>query len=491
MDLKKVLFIKRLGLLGLTSVVNALMSIILIPIFTKGKPLEDYGLWVQITVSLSLVSGLTCLGLPYTLVRYIAGEKDKNKIKEAVYSIFFVVLIVNATLSPLFAYLIFKYFGGNELEIIPKIIPIFAILLFIHALSMVGWNYLRAMQRIKKTSLLTIVQNLLVTIGVGYAITNDYGIYGAILALFSVSLLMLIILFYEIISDLGLYKPKFIYLREFLKFGLPTIPSNFSAWIVSSSDRYLIGYFLGIKYVAYYNPAYSLGCLLNFIIGPLGFLLPATLSKLYEERKIDEVRLYLKYLLKYYLMIAIPAVFGISILAKPILTILSTQEIAENSHLIVPFISTSIMLFGIYTITFQILILKKRTDIAARTWIIAAILNFFLNIVFIPKFGIIGAATTTLIAYVFTVAVIVKYSLKMLAINLKMSDILKSLTSALIMSLLLQLLPMDIEEIYGIILTIILGSMTYFAFLLILRGFTKREVKYVISLIKKVLGTNI
>ena len=127
---------------------------------------------------------------------------------------------------------------------------------------------------------------------------------------------MLIILLYEIVSDLGLYKPKFTYLHEFLKFGLPTIPSNFSSWIVESSDRYLIGYFLGIKYVAYYNPAYSLGSLLNFIISPLGFLLPAALSKLYEEGKIDEVKLYLEYLLKYYLIIAIPAVFGISILGQ-------------------------------------------------------------------------------------------------------------------------------------------------------------------------------
>ena len=476
MDLKEGLFIKRLGLLGFTNVVNALMGIILIPIFTKGRPLEDYGLWVQINVSLSLVPGLTCLGLPYTLVRYIAGEKDEDKIKEAVYSIFFVILVVNATLSPLLAYLIIRYFGGNELEII----PIFTLLLFIHALSMVGWNYLRAMQRIKKYSLLMIIQNLLITIGVGYAIINDYGIYGAILALFSVSLLMLTILFYEIISDLGLYKPKFKYLHEFLKFGLPTIPSNFSAWIVSSSDRYLIGYFLGIKYVAYYNPAYSLGSLLNFIIGPLGFLLPATLSKLYEERKIDEVRLYLKYLLKYYLIIAIPAVFGLSILAKPILTILSTQEIAENSYLIVPFISTSIMLFGVYVLFSQILVLKKRTDIAARIWIMAAILNLFLNIIFIPKLGIIGAAITTLIAYTFAFFATTKYSLRLFNFSLRVSDVLKSLISALIMSLFL--LHITTNGIYEVLFSVVLGVIVYFSCLLLLKAFTREEIRYILSI---------
>ena len=475
MSSEKALFVKHLGLLGLTNVVNVLMGIILIPIFTKGRPLEDYGLWVQINVSLALIPGLTCLGLPYTMVRYIAGEKDENKIKETIYSILFVVLVVNAVLSPLFSYLVIRYFGGNEL----RIIPIFAIILFIQALNTVGWNYLRAMQRIKKYSFLMIVQNLLIIVGVAYAIINDYGIYGALFALFSVSLLMLIILFYEIASNLRLYKPKFIYLSEFLKFGLPTIPSNFSAWIVSSSDRYLIGYFLGIKYVAYYNPAYSLGNLLNFIIGPLGFLLPAALSKLYGEGKIDEVKLYLEYLLKYYLIIAIPAVFGLSILAKPILMILSIKEIAEKSYLVVPFVGVSIVLFGVYVIVVQILVLKKRTDVTAKIWIVAALLNFFLNIVFIPKFGIIGAAITTLLAYTLAFIATTRYSLRQFSFKLRVDDILKSLISALVMSLLL--LQITISGIYGILFSVTFGAIIYLICLLSLKAFTREEIKFVLS----------
>jgi len=159
MSSERVLFIKRLGLLGLTNVINTLIGIVLIPIFTKGRSLEDYGLWVQIKVSLALIPGLTCLGLPYTMVRYIAGEKDKSKIKGTIYSILFVIFGVNAVLSPLFTYLVIRYFRGNKL----RVVPIFAIILFIQALNMVGWNYLRAMQRM----------NLLIIIGVAYAIIND------------------------------------------------------------------------------------------------------------------------------------------------------------------------------------------------------------------------------------------------------------------------------------------------------------------------------
>ncbi|MDN5319820.1 MAG: hypothetical protein PWP49_240 [Thermococcaceae archaeon] len=482
MSSERALFIKRLGLLGLTNIINALVGIVLIPIFTKGRPLEDYGLWVQISVSLSLIPGLAGLGLPYTLVRYIAGEKDKNKIREAVYSIFFVVLAVNAVLAPLFAYLIIRYFGNNEL----KLVPMFAALLFIQALNMVGWNYLRGIQKIKKYSLLIILQNLLIAFGVGYAIVNDYGIYGALLVLFVINLLIFTILLYEIVSDLGVYMPRFTYIREFLRFGLPTIPGNFSTWIVSSSDRYLISYYIGVKYVGYYNPAYSLGGILNFIIAPLGFLLPATLSKLYEEGKIEEVKLYLEYLLKYYLLITIPTVFGLSILAKPVLMILSTQEIAEKSYLVVPLVAISILLFGVYVITSHILVLKKRTDVVAKIWIIAAVLNFLLNMIFIPKFGIIGAAITTLIAYAFATTATIKYSLMLFTFTLSISDALKSLASALIMFLLL--MPLKVNQASEILLAVAFGSAVYFGCLLLLRSITKDEFYYILSHILQIIG---
>ncbi|MBW9220548.1 flippase [Methanothermococcus sp. SCGC AD-155-N22] len=482
MSSKRDLFVKRLGLLGLATVVNTLMGVILISVFTKGRPLEDYGLWVQVNVSLSLIPGLTCLGLPYTMVRYVAGEKDKSKIKETVYSIFSVILIVNAILSPLFSYIVIKYFGGGNL----KIVPIFAIILFIQALNMVGWNYLRAMQRIKKYSLLMIVQNLMIIVGVGYAIVNGYGIYGALLALFFVSLLMFIILLYEIVSDLGLYKPKFTYLREFLKFGLPTIPGNFSAWIVSSSDRYLIGYFLGIKYVAYYNPAYSLGSLLNFIIGPLGFLLPAVLSKLYEERKIDEVKLYLEYLLKYYLIVAIPAVFGLSILAKPVLKILSTEEIAEKSYLIVPIIALSILFYGLRVIFGQIFILSKRTDISGKIWIIASLLNIGLNLIFIPYLGIMGAAITTLIAYTFAAIISMVYSKRLFNIIIDLKSIILTIISSSIMTIIMYALSFFIlDENIWLLTSIFTGLISYVTLSFLGGLFNDREIRYFLSLVKK------
>ena len=95
--------------------------------------------------------------------------------------------------------------------------------------------------------------------------------------------------------------------------------------------------------------------------------------------------------MKYFLLIAIPASFGLSILSKPILMILTTPDIATNGYLITPFVAASAVLFGVYAIAGNVLILEKRTQLMGTTWIIAAVLNLILNIIFVPILGIIGA----------------------------------------------------------------------------------------------------
>ena len=44
------LFTQRIGLIGLTNLLISLSGIILLPILTKTLPIEEYGVWVQISV---------------------------------------------------------------------------------------------------------------------------------------------------------------------------------------------------------------------------------------------------------------------------------------------------------------------------------------------------------------------------------------------------------------------------------------------------------
>jgi len=240
-------------------------------------------------------------------------------------------------------------------------------------------------------------------------ILGGQGLLGAVMGFLITSLILFLVMGFFIVHGIGITIPTFRNLQEYLSFGLPTVPGNLSSWVVNSSDRYIIALFLGAAYVGYYSPGYTLGNILTMFIAPLSFILPAILSKLYEENDLQGVQTILQYSLKYFLILAIPSSIGLSVLSKPILSILSTPEIASNGYLITPFTAMSAIFYGIYTILVQILFLEKKTIITAKVWIGAALINFGLNLFAIPFLGIVGAAITTFCAFIFPLGIILYY----------------------------------------------------------------------------------
>jgi len=460
--------------MGLINFLFILKGILLLPIITKLLGAQNYGVWTQLSVTLSLVSPLLLLGLPFSLVRFLAGRTDKKEIREGIYSVFFTIFFIG-----LFIVLIFLILApsiGNFLQAPPLFIKILAFIILFECLNSVFFNVLRTFEEIKKYSVLTISQNFGEIGLVVFALFSGYGLLGAILSLFIIRLVIFFILSIFILKKFGIKIPTFSPLKKYLRFGLPTVASNISYWLVTSSDRYLIGFFLGVLYVGYYAPAYAMGNLLNFFIYPLGFLLPSALAKFFDENKLQETRIHLKYSFKYFLLLAVPSLFGLSFLSKPILTIFSTPEIASNSYFITPFIALSILLYGATGIFSEILSLAKKTKIASSIWMAAALINLGLNLFFIPRFGILGAALTTLFAYAFAFLLTWRLAFKELTFEIDHKFIFKVIPASVLMTFFLFWLnPSGLLEI---IIAIILGGSIYGILIILFKGIDKKEFDF-------------
>lgn len=109
-----------------------------------------------------------------------------------------------------------------------------------------------------------------------------------------------------------------------------------------------------------------MGSIITMFTAPLAFMLPAVLSKYYDENNTKEVNIILSYSLKYFLLLAIPSAFGLSLLSKPMLMILSTPEIALQGYLITPFVALGALLFGAYAVIVQVIVLEKKTKITGK-----------------------------------------------------------------------------------------------------------------------------
>lgn len=192
-------------------------------------------------------------------------------------------------------------------------------------------------------------------------------------------IIVLVIMLFFIVREIGFKYPKFKNIREYLTFGLPVAPIGVTSWIVDSSDRFIINLFLGTSFVGYYSPGYMMGTMVQMFSAPQRVLLPSTLPQHYDENESYHVNNLLKYSFKYTLFFGIPAVFGLTLLSKPLLTILSTQEIAQQGSIITPFVALGTLLLVVSEINNQTLVLAKKTKILGTAWIVGAVVNVVLR----------------------------------------------------------------------------------------------------------------
>ena len=113
---------------------------------------------------------------------------------------------------------------------------------------------------------------------------------------------------------------------------------------------------------------------------------------------------------------------------------------------------------------------------------ISAALNIMLNIILIPRLGILGAAIATLIAYGVLGILTLLVSRRYLRFDLSLPFILKSIFSSAIMVLCIWLI--NPQFIVAVTISIFVGALIYFGMLLLSKGLGKREIVFFVNFAK-------
>lgn len=477
-------FLQRMGLIGASNFLITITPIILLPILTHNLSIPDYGVWVQFQITITIIPSIAILGLPYTMVRFLSASKSREEIQESFYSILFTVIfasiIAALALFVMAGPISHVLFNGNIA--VGETLPITALMT---ALMLVFFDYFRASNQMTKYAILTTTQAYMIVIFVALLVMFGLGIVGAVTGILITQALISLIMFLFVVKQIGFKIPRFKNLREYLTFGLPTIPSNASFWILDATDRYIIGIILGITAVSYYSAGYTISALMALLTSPLYTVLLPILSQYYAERKIRETRFLLNYSIKLYLIIAVPAVIALSLLARPLLYILSTPTLADHGYIITPILATGGLFFGLYCIITQIIVMERRTKITGNIWAISAVLNIILDITFGYLFGIIGIAIITLLLYLFAFLITAYYSLNYIRCNFYLGFAAKTAYAAFFMALVLILL-----NPFGPVNVVLSGlfSFAFYIFILwLLKGIKTNEIKFFVNIIRESL----
>ena len=86
-------FAKDVGLMGITQAILGLQAFLLLPILTKFLGATDFGIWSQIRITVSLLSGFAMLGLGSAVVRFMSGQENKEKVSKEFISVLFISIV--------------------------------------------------------------------------------------------------------------------------------------------------------------------------------------------------------------------------------------------------------------------------------------------------------------------------------------------------------------------------------------------------------------
>jgi O-antigen/teichoic acid export membrane protein len=479
-------FAKDVITIGVTQLLTALSAFLLLPIITKSLTVHDYGIWAQIWVTVSLLTPLAQFGITQAMIRYLAAQTDLEKIKDNYYSCILFTIISGSIIS-LIVFLLsdnLALFVFQD-QLIAIYLRLAAFLILFVALYQISSLYFRIFQLVKIYAMLTITQALGHLFLVFALLMLGFGLLGVIIATLVIYAVMFFISVILAIHRIGIKIPEFSEMRDILKYGLPLTPNPMIDWLRTSSDRYIIAILIGISAVGIYSSAYTIASIILMLVSPLQIILFPALSKIYDEGNLSQIKNYLAYSIKYFLLIAIPSAFGISVLATPLLLGFTTPDYISGAILI-PFIAFGGVFFGVYQISINVTQLVKKTKFNLYLYIIAAVSSILLNVTLIPILGLIGAGFSAFISFGVMVCLSLFLSFRYIKFPIDIAFLGKSIISSLLMVGIIFLInPMQLFEV---IISIFAGIIVYSISILLLRGLRTEEIALFKSLILNIIG---
>ena len=184
------------------------------------------------------------------------------------------------------------------------------------------------------------------------------------------------------------------YWKYALKLCIPYVPHLLSLTLLSMIDRIMIKNICGSESTAMYSLAYNVGAIITMLITSMNNAFAPWLGNRLNRGEHKEIKSFSKKYIGCFTVIAITII----LMGPEILYILGGEPYLEAKYVMVPVAAGCFCQF-MYTMFVNIEQLLKRTTYMAYASVSAAVLNYVLNLIFIPKYGYIAAAYTTLVGY--------------------------------------------------------------------------------------------
>ena len=371
------------------------LNIILIPIYVRLLSFEDYGVLELITTLTIIFVVVVSLELTQPILRFVADSSD-NEYEQAKYFnaglqiIFFTSLIFILfcnMFAPQISYILFKTNAYSQIIGVASLIISFQSINYtISVIFRAEKKFNHAIRHSIVVALLAgafALSFLIISSGSLRSLLMGQAIGGFLAVLFGIFIL----------RERLLYTHNFDIAKKMLFFSMPLVFSGVALHLSTFADRIIVNEILSLEALAVYGIAAKAASIITILISGIG----ATLSPHFISTWNSSVGLNnLTKIFFIYLLISIFLLFFLIIFGEYIILFLGTSAAIGGKKVLLILASASII-NGLNIFLFG-LIKAMKTSTLGLIYFSTAVLNIYLNYLFIIKYGIEGAAFATLIS---------------------------------------------------------------------------------------------
>ena len=312
------------------------------------------------------------------------------------------------------------------------------------------------------------------------------GIYSVFISNIISNSLFLIITFVSLkfFRKINIHKFDYTIQRRFLTYGIPMIGVWGVSWILSYFDRYIIAYFYSNYEVGIYDMSYRISeSSINIIISSFTLAIFPMLIKVWNKYGKERTEEKISEIFRYYFIAILPAVIGMITICDKIYLVGLLDEKYATGKLVIIYTCLGMFFNGFNSLLNKIWQISENTKNIFYIMLISVFVNIILNILLIPKMGIVGAAIATLVSYLISNVITYIAVSKHFRIIIDMKSLTKSFICCIIMLIYLKINLININNVIDLFKEIIFAAIIYIIANLILGNFNL-ELKY---LFKKVI----
>ena len=371
------------------------ISFITTPIFTRLMDTTQYGIIATYTSWVSIIEVFALLGLTSAGVFNVGLSEYSDSRDQYISS---VLMLCNITTVLMFVVIaICKVFLGEGF-LLPNSLLLLMFVHFIFSPAQVFWitrhkyefKYKLAFLQVVFSAVLSQVISILLVKQATGGQAASVKLWGTEIAtlLFNIPLYVLLFKRGKTFLDVARWK-------QILVFALPLIPHYLAQHVMSSADRIMVAEMVSEADAGIYSVVANISMVATIVWSAInGSLIVYTFENL-KTKQYKKINATATLLVLGYGVVC----FAVCLIAPEILAILAPPEYQVGIYAIPPIAGVA-FLSALYNVFANIEFFYKKSKYITAATVVATVINFVLNYLFIPKYSFIAASYTTLFSYI-------------------------------------------------------------------------------------------